>query len=138
MSDINEYTVGTRNVLPNFNDNTREHFTGIEYLQPMVYKNASRYARLRTIQDKDTGKTYHETWFQKIIDKSKSDQFYIVNKDTENRLDAISNIYYNTPRYWWVVALANYIIDPFDVPEGTRLRIPPLISLYNEGGVFGG
>ena len=50
----------------------------------------------------------------------------------------ISANFYGTPRYWWVIALANYIIDPFEVPVGLQLRIPPLISLYNKGGVFGG
>ena len=137
MSDINEYTVGTRNVLPNFNDNTREHFTGIEYLQPMVYKNASRYKNLRTIQS-DTGKIYHETWFQKFIDYSREDRYHTVTLDEVGRLDIISNNFYDTPRYWWVIALANYILDPFDVPLGTSLRIPPLTSLYKKGGVLVG
>ena len=59
-----------------------------------------------------------------------------VTLDDENRLDIISNKYYGTPRYWWVIALANEIIDPFDIPIGTYLRIPSLISLYNTGGVL--
>ena len=36
------------------------------------------------------------------------------------------------------IALANEILDPFDVPVGTYLRIPPLVSLYNTGGVLSG
>ena len=55
----------------------------------------------------------------------------VVTEIEENRLDIVATKFYNTPRYWWVIALANYIIDPFDIPIGTRLRIPPLISLYN-------
>lgn len=54
----------------------------------------------------------------------------------EGRLDIIANQYYNTPRFWWVIALANNIIDPFDIPVGTTLRIPTIISLYNKGGVL--
>ena len=45
-------------------------------------------------------------------------------------------MYYNTPKYWWIIALSNYILDPFDIPVGTNLRIPPLLSLYNSGGVL--
>jgi hypothetical protein len=137
MSNTSKYSVERSNVSPSSLAGTREYFDSIEYLSPIVYKNASRYSKLRTIQD-DDGKIYHETWFQKVIDKSSDDKYYTVTEDTENRLDVISNIYYNTPRYWWVVALANYIIDPFDVPMGTSLRIPPLVSLYNKGGVLGG
>ena len=124
-------------VSPSYLEDTREQFTSIEYLQKILYKNASRYKNLRTIQD-DDGKIYHETWFQKVIEHTAEDQYFTVTIDEQNRLDIIALKYYNTPRYWWVIALANYIIDPFDVPIGTKLRIPPLASLYNKGGVLGG
>ena len=54
----------------------------------------------------------------------------------ENRLDIISMSIYGTPRYWWVIALANDIIDPFDVPVGTELRIPLIETLFNKGGIL--
>ena len=134
---VNNYSYSKLDVSPSRLSDIREHFSEIEYMPPILYKNNSRYKNIRTIQD-DDGNTYHESWVQQTVDKSSSDEYYIVTEQSENRLDIIANIYYNTPRYWWVIALANYIIDPFDIPIGTQLRIPPLISLYNEGGVLNG
>ena len=131
------YSADRLNVSPTSEASLREDFGGIEYLSTVLYKNASRYKNLRTIQDTN-GNIYHESWVQKTIDKSADDEYFTVTETEENRLDIVSTKYYNTPRYWWVVALANYIIDPFDIPIGTQLRIPPLISLYNSGGVLGG
>lgn len=135
--EVNNYSYSKLDVSPSILSDIREHFSGIEYMSPILYKNNSRYKNIRTIQD-DDGNIYHESWVQQTVDKSSSDEYYIVTEQSENRLDIIANIYYNTPRYWWVIALANYIIDPFDIPIGTQLRIPPLISLYNEGGVLNG
>ena len=133
-----EFSKEKYNVSPAYLAGEREQFSGVEYSPKIIYKNTSRYGYLRTIQNKDDGKIIHESWYQKVVDFSSEDQFCVVDKDTENRLDIISNQFYNTPRYWWVIALANYLIDPFDVPAGIQLRIPPLISLYNKGGVLGG
>ncbi len=41
-----------------------------------------------------------------------------------DRFDTLAAIYYGDEEYWWVIALANRIQDPFTVPVGTRLRIP--------------
>lgn len=131
------YSYDKTNVSPISQASIRENFGGIEYLPTILYKNASRYKSLRTIQD-NNGNIYHESWVQKIVDKSADDEYFTVTEIEENRLDIVATKFYNTPRYWWVVALANYIIDPFDIPIGTRLRIPPLISLYNSGGVLNG
>ena len=32
----------------------------------------------------------------------------------EHRPDKISNLYYNTPKYWWILMLVNNINDPFE------------------------
>lgn len=135
---MSNYSIQRDKVSPSRLSEIREKFDSVNYLSTITYKNASRYGYLRTIQDSSTGKIFHESWFQKVVDRTAEDSYYVVTLETANRLDAVSNIYYNTPRYWWVVALANYIIDPFDVPVGTRLRIPPLTSLYHKGGVLGG
>ena len=135
--EVNNYSYSKLDVSPSRLSDIREHFSGIEYMSPILHTNNSRYKNIRTIQD-DEGNIYHESWVQQTVDKSSNDEYYIVTEQSENRLDIIANIYYNTPRYWWVIALANYIIDPFDIPIGTQLRIPPLISLYNEGGVLNG
>ncbi len=40
------------------------------------------------------------------------------------RLDTIAHRYYGDSDYWWVIALANRIQDPFSLTVGQRLRIP--------------
>jgi nucleoid-associated protein YgaU len=40
------------------------------------------------------------------------------------RLDSLAYQYYGDSEYWWVIALANRIMDPFALTPGTRLRIP--------------
>jgi hypothetical protein len=40
------------------------------------------------------------------------------------RLDLLAYRYYGDEEYWWVIALANRIQDPFALTPGTRLRIP--------------
>lgn len=125
-------------VSPVYLEQQREIFKPLEYLIPRNYTNNSRYQNLRRIQDTENNKIYHENWKQKFIDVSSSDIYYVVTIETADRLDIIANIYYSTPKYWWVIALANYIIDPFDIPVGTKLRIPLLASLSNEGGIFSG
>lgn len=131
-----EFSSRLDNVSPANLAETRETFTQITYLSKAIYSNASRYCNLRTIQG-DDGKIYHESWYQKVVDYSANDNYHTVTIDDENRLDIIANKYYGTPRYWWVIAIANYILDPFDVPRNSYLRIPPLTSLYNKGGVLG-
>lgn len=124
------------NVSPAYIAESREKFIPMEFLSPKQYTNACRYKNLRRIQDPETKNIYHETWFQKIIDKSNEDQYFTVSIAEQGRLDIIASKYYNTPRFWWVIALANNIIDPFDIPVDTVLRIPAIVSLYNEGGVL--
>lgn len=40
------------------------------------------------------------------------------------RLDVIAHRYYGDEDYWWVIALANRVMDPFSMTVGRRLRVP--------------
>lgn len=133
-----QYSKLYSDVSPEYLAQAREIFNDIEYLPKVNYKNTSRYKNLRTIRDNETNKVHHESWFQKFVDYTDEDMYYTVTMETENRLDIIAEYYYNSARYWWVIACANYIFDPFDIPKGTKLRIPPMASLYNEGGILSG
>lgn len=94
----------------------------------------SRYrTQKRLLNDED--EQYIETYDGIDIKKSNTDSFYIVEKGFENRLDLISFKYYNNPLFYWIIAEASGIIDPFNVPAGTVLRIPDKQSLYGIGGV---
>lgn len=136
MSTNKDYTIVNGNVSPTYVQQYRRIYYEREYGNPVVYPNASRYTNIRTLTDKDTGNVYHENWIQKFVDKDSNDTYMTVSIREKDRLDIISNDYYGTPNYWWVIALANYIIDPFNIPVGLYLRIPQISSLYNQGGVL--
>lgn len=40
------------------------------------------------------------------------------------RLDTVAHRYYGDSDYWWVIALANRIKDPFKLTVGSMLRVP--------------
>lgn len=128
MSEI-KYTIKRYNVSPEYLSETRRVYKQRKYLKPIIYKNDSRYKNLRTLYNEERKVIVHENWNKVSIPRSSQDKYYTVEMVSENRLDMIASSYYNSPRYWWVIALANNIDDPFDVPKGTLLRIPPLSSL---------
>ena len=106
----------------------------ILYSNPRVYEHTSRYGKYRQIVDNLD--SYVETFNQTKIPTSEDDIFHTVQKEQENRLDIIANIYYNDPSFFWVIAIANELVDPFVVQTGSILRIPSLASLYVAGGVL--
>jgi hypothetical protein len=80
-------------------------------------------------------------WERSIFDRDNSDATYVVENAYEGRLDLIAAIFYNEPRYWWVLAQYNNILDPFyEIKPGRILMIPskerlPLMLLSRQGGV---
>lgn len=97
------------------------------------YNKTSRYQILRVIHEDSDMIKYLETYNNVIVPESDDDIYHIVSSSEANRLDIISNKYYNTPTYWWAIALANEYVDPFIINEGDMIRIPSLRSLsdYN-------
>lgn len=104
------------------------------YSKPRVYEHTSRYGKYRQIVEEGVSRV--ETFNQTFVDKSENDKFHIVATEQENRLDIIANIHYNDPSLWWIIALANELVDPMIIKPGSVLRIPPMISLYNLGGAL--
>jgi hypothetical protein len=52
--------------------------------------------------------------------------FYYVSQEGD-RWDSLSNIFYKTPNYWWVLAQANKLANgSITIPPGTKLFIPNL------------
>lgn len=102
---------------------------------PRKYTNISRYSIYRQILDDDK-ELYLETVNQTPVDESELDRYHKVLKEEENRLDIISNKYYGTPEYYWVIALGNNLIDPMVVRPGEILRIPNFNSLKNWKGAL--
>ena len=54
------------------------------------------------------------------------DQTQVYETQGEERLDLIAARYYGSPFYWRLIAAANRIADPNNVPPGTILTIPPI------------
>ena len=89
----------------------------------------SRYRKLNRLLDNDSN-LYVETSEAVKVPKSSTDSFHIVTKKDENRLDLISWQYYGNTLLWWVIAEASDIIDPFNVPRDTVLRIPDKSTIF--------
>ena len=134
MLDFNIYRFP---VSPSSLANIREEYTKLTYVHPRSYKFTSRYTNTERIEDNINGVEYHETYDKKDIPNSNSDLYVTVDLTTKNRLDIISTNVYGYSLYWWVIAMANNIIDPFDIPIGTVLRVPQLASIYMSGSVLG-
>lgn len=101
-----------------------------EVLNPVSYDKASRYAKVKTI--KKTGKRYHVTNRERFVNYSNLDKSHIVTNKTVNRLDVVSNDFYGTPIYWWLIAEANLIFDPLsEMYVGQKLIIPYIDNLNN-------
>lgn len=105
------------------------------YLPESSENRTSRYKRELRILNSDD-EQYIESYESHKIESSSNDSFHIVTAADANRLDLISFHYYKTPLLWWVIAEASDIIDPFNVPIGTVLRIPEMQSLYGYNGVL--
>ena len=116
------YAVKRANILINHPSDIRRKYYTRPYYTPKQYPNNCRYKNVRRLKDEKTGKVFHETVPQIFITQSDEDVYYTVTNETKDRLDIIANEYYGTAKYWWVIAQANYIIDPFDVPVRNTIK----------------
>lgn len=102
-----------------------------------VYNNMSRYVHGG---DTEVGEIGIEWWDKRKIPTASSDIIFTVDAFHKGRLDLIANIFFNEPRYWWVIAQMNNILDPVaEIFEGRQLVIPSkdrLLILLN--GKMGG
>jgi hypothetical protein len=65
-----------------------------------------------------------------VLQSKSSDKNYIY-KVSQSRLDKISQQYYNTPYFGWLIMAANpqYSGNEYDIPDGAVLTIPfPLVA----------
>lgn len=105
----------------------------MKYTRPRQYKKISRYGVYRLIMN-DKAEVYTETVNQTPIEESDNDIYHEVLQEEENRLDIISNKYYGSPEYYWIIAMGNDLIDPMFIKPGTILRIPAFTSTTKWGG----
>ena len=80
------------------------------------------------------GRQFYESWVPPEISPRPDDRYVEVTTGTAGRLDLISHSFYGTPRFWWVIAVANDLFDPIaDTTVGLLLRCPSPTRLYSEG-----
>jgi len=81
-------------------------------------------------------------WFERAtFTVDPSDIAYVVEDRYAGRLDLLASVFYNEPRYWWVIAMVNNVLDPAtEVVPGRVLYVPTrerLVTLLSgrQGGV---
>ena len=52
-----------------------------------------------------------EWWERGTLEAADDDSIYVVENFYEGRLDQIASVFYNEPRWWWVIAQYNAILD---------------------------
>ena len=79
----------------------------------------NRYQFTKKHKGKDCFKTTRYPKFPK-----QPTDLYIVSRE-QDRLDMLSNEFYEDPRFWWIIAKANNLgHGTLDVPMGIQIRIP--------------
>lgn len=131
-----EFLMRTQYASPDYISDLREQFYMPDYKDPRDYLHLSRYRNTRLILDRPTQQVSHETFAQSHIPESNQDRFVTINSTTKDRIDIIAYAAYGFAEYWWVLAIANDFLDPFSLPIGTVVRIPPMSSLYLDGAVL--
>lgn len=85
----------------------------------------NKYSRYVGGGESETANGFLEWWERSVFEKEDSDTFYRVETFYVNRLDLIAALFYGEPRWWWIIAQYNSILDPFsEITEGMTLRIP--------------
>ena len=85
--------------------------------------------------DNEIPETYEKFYFS---DRSDDILFKVSNRE-KNKIDLIAALtsVYDDEDLWWVIAEANDIYDPFDLPVGKVLKIPSKTKLHSSGGILG-
>lgn len=94
----------------------------------------SRYKFVREVEE--VSGIYLDLPSFKSIPESPGDIYHVVSVNDENRLDRVSHTYYDTTELYWVIALANGIVDPLTVKAGLVLRVPPIDIIFGPEGVL--
>jgi hypothetical protein len=95
----------------------------------MAEKNSVLIRNSRYVSGGETevGLNTIEHWERAVFPVNKDDTSYVVEKKFVGRLDLITAVFLTEPRYWWVVAQYNNILDPYsEIIEGRVLYIPTL------------
>ena len=92
-----------------------------------IYADTSRYHYLLEDLELDQSKERMIPGMLKDIEfiESEGDRYHITNPTDIINLENVAFQYYGEAKYWWIIAIANNILDPFDSDDaGLTLRIP--------------
>ena len=82
----------------------------------------SRYTYAKQGKSK-SGERIIESTLYPVIPKT-VDDFYVISRPGD-RLDLLSQEFYKTPAYWWVIAIANnFVKGSLSIPPNKQVRIP--------------
>lgn len=91
----------------------------------------SRYQVNKRFVDKSTGKKYLANTLYPDVPVSEDDWYVITTAG--DRYDLLSQQFYSTVEFWWVIAVANSLPCDTLCPEiGIQLRIPANPGAYVE------
>jgi len=83
----------------------------------------SRYENITILKSSETRKQNFSTMIYPVVEQLLND-IYIIT-DQSDRLDLLANKYYNDSTLYWIISLANNILDGnLFIQPGTQLCIP--------------
>lgn len=111
-----------------------EH-TGIDYTVCRQFDHISRYRGLRqVIHDPESYDRYITLEIQNTFSTNSEIGYYEVPRIYVNRLDLLSQKFYGSAQYGWVIAYMNGIQDGFTVREGMKIKyLKNFTDLFNNG-----
>lgn len=87
-----------------------------------VYNRYSRFVHGGTTEVRDGRLEIHD---RSVFPTDETDMVYAIERQFSGRPDMIASLFYNEPRYWWVIAQHNNILDPFsEMVTGRLIFIP--------------
>lgn len=104
----------------------------IKYTTP---SRVSRYKKLTAYRNRTN--IFFENPSRIVVPEHVDDTYFAVVGKYIDRLDLIAHKFYQDSKLWWVIAKANNIENPWDIPIDTILRIPATATLYGMGGLIG-
>lgn len=81
----------------------------------------NRYSRYVAGGSTEAANGRIEWWERNIMATDVTDITYVIENFYEGRLDLVSAVFYDEPRWWWVLAQYNNMLDP--ISETTAGRI---------------
>jgi len=63
---------------------------------------------------------------------SEFDSYFTIDASVQRNLPLIAYIFYQQVHYWWIIAIANKIRDPFVLPLNKIIRIPSSVVVFNK------